>query len=81
MRTIKSHPRFPELQHEGEFNEKFLDIWAELEELARGWKDDDTRDKRLEQHEGVHDVQKRLWETVLEGKSVFASGEVEEFYW
>ena len=81
MTTIKAHPRFHELKHEGEFNDSFPEIWAELEELAKGWKDDDTRIKRLEQSEGVYQVQKRLRETVFEGGNVSASREEEEEYW
>ena len=82
MATIKSHPRFHELKYEAEFIESFGNIWAELEELAMGWKDDDTRIKRLEQSEAVYQVQKRLRGSVFEGGNVSASGEVEEEeYW
>ena len=83
LTTIKSHPRFNELQYGGPAinEENFLDIWAELEDLAKGWKDDDTRIQRLQQSEGVYAVQTRLRETVLEGGNVHASGELEESWW
>ena len=82
MTTIKSHPRFHGLQHQGEFSESFLDIWAGLEELVMGWRDDDTRIQRLKQSEGVYGVLKRLRGTVFEGENAFASGQVEEEeYW